>query len=79
MNEKIRKKLKFTPEKTPYSIHEFGNTSSASIPVTLITQCRKDFATKKLNTIGCAFGVGLAWGSVHFQTNKIVCPELMFY
>lgn len=79
MNEKIRKKLNFSPEKTPYSLHEFGNTSSASIPVTIITQCRGDFAAKKINSIGCAFGVGLAWGSVHFQTNKIVCPELILY
>lgn len=79
MNEKIRKKLNFAPEKTPYSLRDFGNTSCASIPVTIITQCSKDFATRKLDSIGCAFGVGLAWGSVHFQTNKIVCSELIFY
>lgn len=27
MNEKIRKKLNFAPEKTPYSLRDFGNTS----------------------------------------------------
>ena len=24
-----------------------------------------------------AFGVGLAWGSVYFETDKIVCPEVV--
>ena len=31
MNEKIRKKLGLPPEKVPYSLGEYGNTSSASI------------------------------------------------
>lgn len=79
MNEKIRKKLKIEIEKTPYSLKNFGNTSCASIPLTIVTQCNKKFQTEKLNNIGCAFGVGLSWGTVYFQTNKIVCPDLILY
>lgn len=78
MNEKIRKKLKVPENKTPYSLEDYGNTSSASIPVTIVTQCREDYASKKLKTIATAFGVGLAWGSVYFETDKIVCPEIIF-
>jgi len=77
MNEKIRKKLKVPVEKSPYSLGEYGNTSSASIPLTIVTQCREDYASKKLKNLATAFGVGLAWGSVYFETNKIVCPELV--
>lgn len=77
MNEKIRKKLKMPIEKTPYSLDEFGNTSSASIPLTIVTRCREDFETKKLKSIATAFGVGLAWGSVYLETDRIVCPELL--
>ena len=29
--------------------------------------------------IGCAFGVGLSWGSVFFETNHIVVPKLIEY
>lgn len=79
LNDKIRKKLKIPAEKVPYSLKDFGNTSGASIPVTIVSQCNKRFSKEKLDLIACAFGVGLAWGSVHFNTDKIVCPEIIFY
>lgn len=79
MNERIRKKLKLEPERVPYSLKDYGNTGSASIPLTLVTQCHEDYSTKEMETVACAFGVGLAWGSVHFQTNKMVCPEVIIY
>ena len=77
MNEKIRKKLKMPEEKSPYSLDEYGNTSSASIPLTIVTRCRSDFEKKTLKVLATAFGVGLAWGSVYFETDKIICPELV--
>lgn len=76
MNEKIRKKLKMPVEKSPYSLADYGNTSSASIPLTIVTQCREDFETRHLKNLATAFGVGLAWGSLYFETDKIVCPEI---
>ena len=79
LNEKIRKKLKIPEEKTPYSLKDHGNTSGASIPVTIVSQCRERFASETLDNIACAFGVGLAWGSVHFKTDHIVCPEMVYY
>ncbi len=77
MNEKIRKKLKMPVEKSPYSLGEYGNTSSASIPLTIVTQCREDFSCKSLKNLATAFGVGLAWGSVYFETDSIICPEIV--
>ena len=79
LNEKIRKKLKIPEEKTPYSLKDHGNTSGASIPVTIVSQCRERFASEALDNIACAFGVGLAWGSVHFKTDHIACPEMVYY
>jgi len=76
MNEQIRKKLKLPAEKVPYSLKEFGNTSSASIPLTMVTELRKDMGEKKLQHIACGFGVGLSWGSMYFTTDHIVCPPL---
>lgn len=77
MNEQIRKKLKLEKEKVPYSLKDFGNTSSATIPLTLVTELSKKLKTEKLHHIGCGFGVGLSWGSVYFETDKIVCSELI--
>lgn len=79
LNEKIRKKLKLDPQKVPYSLRDFGNTGPATIPLTLVTQCREKYATKCRDTMACAFGVGLAWASMYFQTDGIVCPELILY
>lgn len=79
LNEKIRKKLKIPVEKTPYSLKDYGNTSGASIPLTIVTQCHERFSCDALDIIACAFGVGLAWGSVHFKTNQIICPKVIYY
>lgn len=79
MNEKIRKKLKLPIEKVPYSLKDFGNTSSASIPLTLVTQVNYRLNNDSLSHIACGFGVGLSWGSVHFKTNKITCLDLLEY
>mgnify|MGYP002624658084 FL=1 len=40
MNETIRTKLKLSEEKVPYSMMDYGNTSSASIPLTIVTQLK---------------------------------------
>lgn len=77
MNEKIRKKLKLDVEKVPYSLKNYGNTSSASIPLTMITEIRNQLQTSNLKNIACGFGVGLSWGSVYFETDCIVVPELV--
>jgi len=76
MNEQIRKKLKLPPEKVPYSLKDFGNTSSASIPLTLITELKNELETKSLSHIACGFGVGLSWGSVYFNTQNLVVSPL---
>lgn len=77
MNEKIRKKLKISAEKVPYSLKDFGNTSCASIPLTLVTQRREILKLQKVSHVACGFGVGLSWGSVWFETEGIEVPELI--
>lgn len=77
MNEMIRKKLKIEENKVPYCMDDFGNTSCASIPLVLVSRERKKLQNKHLKHIACGFGVGLSWGSVYFETNNIVVPELI--
>jgi len=77
MNETIRKKIKFDEEKTPYSLKEYGNTSSASIPLTIVTQLQNQVKTKSLNLLMAGFGVGLSWGVSSLPLNKIICPDLI--
>lgn len=77
INESVRKKLKVTDlTKVPYSINLFGNTSSASIPLTIT--CHLKSKLKKEKTIlFSGFGVGFSWASCVFKSNEIVCSDLI--
>ena len=77
MNEMIRKKLKLEESKVPYSMPEFGNTSSASIPLTLVACLKGKVENKPIVFIACGFGVGLSWGTVAFKTENLVISDLV--
>ena len=79
MDDTIVKKLKIRKDKVPYSLQNYGNTSGASIPVTIVDQIRDQITSKHLKLIGCGFGVGLSWGSIYFETDKICCPPIIEY
>lgn len=74
MNETVRKKLKIAPEKVPYSLEKFGNTSSASIPLTIVTELKNCLNQNKTLLLS-GFGVGFSWGSCLLSVeNPIICP-----
>ena len=76
MNNMIAKKLKLDAEKVPVCMDYFGNTSSASIPLTIVTRLgNRNQGVRKY--ICCGFGVGLSWGTVAFQTNNLFLSELV--
>lgn len=76
INETIRKMLKTVPEKVPYSLRDYGNTSCSSIPLTMVTQIREPLIEKPQKLLLSAFGIGLSWGSVLLETDGIVVPEI---
>ncbi len=77
INNTIRKMLKADPAKVPFSIQDFGNTSSASIPLTLVSQLRDELQNRKMKLLLSAFGIGLSWGTTIIETDHIVCPQLL--
>lgn len=76
MNNMIAKKLKLATEKVPSCMYHFGNTSSASIPLTIVTQL-KGKCEDRTKFICCGFGVGLSWGTVAFDTDRMIVSELV--
>lgn len=76
MNNMIAKKLKFSPEKVPSCMLHFGNTSSASIPLTIVTELREK-CKSKTRFLCCGFGVGLSWGTVAFEAEDMIISELV--
>jgi len=79
INESLRKKLKLPKEKTPITIDKFGNTSCASIPLTIVSELNKQVRKEKLKFLLSGFGIGLSWGAVCIDLDSIICPELIEY
>lgn len=79
MNEKIRTKLGLSEEQVPYSIGEYGNTSSASIPLTMCKLFGNNLIKTKKNIVASGFGVGLSWGSVYFEVENLLSTEIKIY
>lgn len=76
MNAMIQKKLKLPDEKVPTCMYHFGNTSSASIPLTIVTQLKGKADQQVTKYLCCGFGVGLSWGTVAFE-DKILISDLV--
>jgi len=79
INETIRKMLRLEKEKVPSTMKEYGNTSSASIPLTIVSELNKEVTTKKSSFLLTGFGVGLSWGSNKVELDKIICPKVYIY
>ena len=77
MNNQIVKKLKLDPDRVPSCMYRFGNTSSASIPLTIVGELKGKFENKPTKFICCGFGVGLSWGTVALETNDVLISDLV--
>lgn len=72
INNHVIKKLKLDNSKVPWTIEKYGNTSSVSVPLTIVSELKNQLnGNKKL--LLTAFGVGMAWASaiVPFVDTKI--------
>jgi 3-oxoacyl-[acyl-carrier-protein] synthase-3 len=74
INDTIKFKVGGTPEQWPLSLENYGNTSSTSIPMTITGNLSKETSEGKLKWLTCGFGIGLSWGTLYFETDKIFCP-----
>lgn len=72
INSYIAKKMKLDAEKIPSTIAKYGNTSSVSVPLTIISELKGKLEGKKQLLLS-AFGVGMTWatGIVSFVDTKI--------
>lgn len=78
MNNYLGKKLKLDSEKMPISLDRFGNTSSVSIPLTIVSELQNELKSemqKKL--LLCGFGVGMSWASAVINTSRVKISDLV--
>ena len=77
MLKHIAKAVKLPWEKVPCSLGRFGNTSSASIPLTMTTSLSRDGVIQAGNLLLAGFGVGLSWCSATLVGGEICAPPLV--
>lgn len=76
MNSYLAKKLKLDRSKVPSCIAQFGNTSSVSIPLTIVSQLQNELqGSKKLMLAG--FGVGMSWATAQIKLEDCVISNLI--
>lgn len=62
INNYIARKMKLDKEKIPWTIQKYGNTSSVSVPLTIVSEL-KDRMNGEKKVMMSAFGVGMAWAT----------------
>lgn len=77
INDMIAKKLKFEDDRVLESMSHFGNTSSASIPMSIVANLSTNQLKEKHSFITCGFGVGLSWGTAYFDLENCIISPLV--
>ena len=77
INETIRKKLGLPAEKVPSTLRDFGNTSGASLPVTMTARINKELESGPKRVLLSGFGIGLSWGTCLVDIDGAVFPDLV--
>lgn len=78
MLDRLIKKLRIKPEKFPSdTVSKYGNSSSATIPVTINENFINDKTSKKVLFLG--FGVGLSWGAALTTLDDLNFNEIIYY
>ncbi|MBS0339290.1 MAG: ketoacyl-ACP synthase III [Proteobacteria bacterium] len=77
INETIRKKLGLTAEKVPSTLQDFGNTSGASLPVTMTVRLNEALAQRRHKVLLSGFGIGLSWGICILDIENAKFPPLI--
>ena len=77
MLKHLAEKLNAPLKKVPMCLENYGNTSSASIPLTLVTERRDELRQQIRNYLLVGFGVGWSWGAAALELGQICVPELI--
>lgn len=78
MLQQISEQLMLPAGKLALSLHEFGNTSSASIPLTCSYRLAERLRQTSTNMILAGFGVGWSWGAAAVTCGPMVMPDIAY-
>jgi 3-oxoacyl-[acyl-carrier-protein] synthase-3 len=73
MLEYLIKRMKLPPEKVVMALENYGNTSSASIPLAICARLLERVVGDPARLVLAGFGVGFSWGSAAIELD---CPHV---
>lgn len=76
VNKYLINKMKLDTTKVPFSIAKFGNTSSVSIPLTIVSELNNDLVRSK-RILMSGFGAGMSWASAIIDFDKCNISQLV--
>ena len=77
MLQHLIKRMQLPADRVVLALEEYGNTSSASIPLAMTHSLRERLSEGKLNLVMVGFGVGFSWGAVALTCNNVIMPDLL--
>lgn len=78
MTDFFAKRLKFDMNKVPYCIQKYGNTSSTSVPLTIVSELHDKIKDGDA-IVMCGFGAGLSWGTARIVFNGVRISPVIEY
>ena len=78
MTDFFAKRLKFDMNKVPYCIQKYGNTSSTSVALTIVSELEKKLKNGD-RVVMCGFGAGLSWGTARIVFNDCKISPVIEY
>lgn len=78
MLKKLAEKIGIPYEKMPMNLVEnYGNSSGATIPMTIVHNLSKELLSTKYNCCLAAFGAGLSWGALTMELGELDFCEML--
>jgi 3-oxoacyl-[acyl-carrier-protein] synthase-3 len=76
VNASILRRLGVPGTKAPETLSDYGNTSCATIPVTICCRLPETLAGRVQTLVLSGFGAGFSWGSALLTTDSVLCLPL---
>jgi 3-oxoacyl-[acyl-carrier-protein] synthase-3 len=77
MLQHLAKLMRLPKEKVVMALEDFGNTSSASIPLALSVSLADRLRTSTTKLVMAGFGVGFSWAGATVEAGPMTMPELV--
>jgi 3-oxoacyl-[acyl-carrier-protein] synthase-3 len=77
MLQHLAKRMRLPTEKVIIAMENFGNTSSASIPLTLTVSLAERLRSSEMKLVLAGFGVGFSWAAAAIRCGNLCVPDLV--